>query len=330
MKKTLISVFLISLLTIITFFSFNDRQPVKKYIFDHNSDISLTDVKDVSLPFAEEKLAFEKAADNNADVKIKADTNTLKFLKSLEQLFPESKTVEEHLEAVKNRLLAKYPHEKAEALYQLYSDYLNCEIALSKEIDSESMKAGNADDVLETLAEIQDFRRENLGKATADALFGPTIKRTEYNIRKTAILNNDVLYGAEKEDAMAELNEDMWGNESGNVNQNVSAYRQYQEKVKLYKKDLGEASTKEEARELVKQFREEFFHPETIEKLEALEREKNQQTLLEASYYKKAAEFDNSQHLSTEEKEEMLRELQNDLFGENAENFRARLRLKLQ
>lgn len=79
----------------------------------------------------------------------------------------------------------------------------------------------------------------------------------------------------------------------------------------------------------MKQLREEFFSPEIITKLEMTERNRKEKDLRESNYYTKETELLNSTELDEEEKAERLIELQDEIFGEGADNFRERLSLRV-
>ncbi len=334
MKRSKLFVCLALTILLFTTLFYVLKKPVakKEYIFNSHSNISLDDVARTSTALSKSSLDFSEQVVSDFDTtsEMVIDHNTLRFFKSLEQLFPESKDVNEHLEAIKNHLLSLYPPSIANALFTTYQSYLTCELELASKVDIRELNSYNTEEVIETLTKIHNLRREKLGQDIADSLFGAKVKAAEYNIRKAAILSNNDLYGADKENALEELNNNMWGDEADNVNRNSSAFNMYQEKLKIYKKDIEELDSEEESQAYIKQFREEFFSTETIEKLETAEKKRKEEDTKEADYFSKESEIMNSSEFNDEEKAEMVKDLQNELFGDGAENFRARLKLKIK
>ena len=120
--------------------------------------------------------------------------------------------------------------------------------------------------LLSLLYTIQNFRREKLGKETADALFGREVKESEYLLRKAIIIGDNTLYGKEKENRLQKLKGDMWDGEVISMVEDSNPYNRYQLKMQLYQKDLSELGEKERKLK-VEEFRKEFFSKESNKKV---------------------------------------------------------------
>lgn len=320
------------ILILLGIFFVSHKNNNKKYIFDHTTNISLKDSKEALsiLPgeASQYKLdTFLKSNDRSPDEDFEVNHKTLAFLKSLEQLFPETRDLSEHLTEIRSYLFGKYSNKDAKELFELYSNYIACEVDIINKIDISRLHGKNSMDIIETLGEIQDFRRARLGNETADALFGPGVKASEYSIRKNLILNNQDLYGGEKEEALDILNNDMWGDDSVNLNKNFSPFKRYKQKLKLYSKDLEEASS-DDHKIMIDNFRKEFFPEEIIKRMEALENKRKEESERESRYKEKEHEILKSE-LEDDEKLEEIRALQDEIFGKDADNFRDKKALEV-
>src|SRR6056297_3512674 len=248
---------------------------------------------------------------------------TLNFFKHLEHKFRESTTLGEHFNAVKEYLLSEFSEKEAKKLFETYKEYLQCEMDL---LDEYKGFAGvqSSEEAIEMLKQIQAFRRERLGKELADKLYGTDVKVKEYAFRRAAIVRSDTLYGHEKEERLAELNKDMWGDESAEVDAHRNAYNQYQETLEIYQKDLSEAASEEARQKKLRQLREQHFSPKVVAKFEEIDQQMAETAESEENYRKQAKSIRSDEALSDAEKEKRIQNLQDDVFGEDADTFRRR------
>lgn len=332
-KSTLVLLPVLVIVTTFFLLKVSDKSAENpKYIFDQQQTITLNNVAESSkTPTSEADYKLKNVgAVSPADgkpVPLKMDHRTLNFFKFLEQLYPESKDIDEHFRKIEDYLLSKYNDSEAGFLFKTYRNYLLCELEIAETIKVKQMNSSDPTAVINSLTEIQTIRRAELGREVADALFGATVKAAEYTIRKAALMNDATLYGIEKEEAIEKLNEDMWGAEAGDINKNATPYTLYREKLKLYKRDIEELES-EEAQSAIKKFREEFFPAELIKKLETAEKKRKEEDQRELNYYTLEDEILNSSDLDDDEKTIRLKELQDNLFGVDADRFRERLSLR--
>ena len=318
-----------------------------EYIFDKSYDIKLEDVHK-----SREHIDFDRVTENASapagtstesqtsdDIKPTPGNSvdlralfseglinsytTLKFFKHLEHKFRKSTTLGEHFDSVKQYLFSEFSEEEAQKLFDTYKEYLQCEMDLLAEYKNFA-DVKTPEEAIEMLKQIQAFRRDRLGKELADKLYGTDVKSKEYAFRRAAIVRNETLYGEEKQKQLAELNEAMWGDESANVDAHRNAYNQYQETLQIYEKDL-KASASEEARQAkLKELREKHFSPEVVAKFEAIDQQMAEEAKREKDYRKQAETIRSNEALSETKKEAQLRELQEQIFGNDAEAFRRR------
>lgn len=310
-------------------FFFSERSDKdKKYIFDRDDNITLKDVNESLKTVPPLKIQNQIKSVVSRKTEIKFNHTSLKYFKSLEKLFPESKDIDEHLEMIKKYLMVQFPPKDATILFETYKSYLNCEVEIAKNFDIKEINSSDPMEVIEALRRIQGIRREKMGEELADALFGAQVKSSEYAIRKSAIIEDSSLYGSEKEDALKNLNNDMWGDEEDSINKNRSPYNLYRDKLKMYKRDIGELDS-EEKQSLIKNFRGEFFSTEAVAKLEAVEKKREEESNRESLYYKKEKLINDSNEFDDQTKKEKIAALQEEIFGSEAANFRARLNLRV-
>ncbi|MFP4474592.1 MAG: lipase secretion chaperone [Desulfatibacillaceae bacterium] len=251
------------------------------------------------------------------------DSYTLKYFKHLQSMFEDSRDLEGHLQEVKAYLLSQFPREEAARLFEIYEKYLRTEMELAQQQRNWGAPQ-SAEDVVAMLRRIQEFRREKLGRELADALYGADVKAREYAVRRGSIVGDDTLYGAEKEEMIGRLNEDMWGDEAEAVNTYPKPYNQYREKLEMYKKDLEELPGEALREERIREFREQYFEPEVVERLEDVDRQIAQEDDLEQQYREKEQEILADQEMPEEQKQEAVQRLQEQTFGDQAEAFRRR------
>jgi lipase chaperone LimK len=320
-----------------------------EYIFDKSYDIELADVHK-----SREHIDFDELANNSSDAAPPSSTQqtddaeameappedgidlralfseglinsytTLKFFKHLEHKFRKSTTLGEHFDSVKQYLFSEFSETEARKLFNTYKEYLQCEMDLLEEYKHFS-GVQTPEEAIDMLKQIQAFRRQRLGKELADRLFGTDVKAKEYAFRRAAIVRDNTLYGREKEERLAELNKDMWGDESAAVDAHRNAYNQYQETLQIYQKDLDEAASEAARQKKLRQLREEHFSPEVVAKFEEIDQQMDEAAEREKTYREQAGAIESNEALSEAEKEKRIRNLQSEVFGEDAAAFRRR------
>jgi len=351
-KKIIAAIGILSMLFLMGYWLYPSEKKGTEYIFDKSYKISLEDVKKARMPLpgtnvaqgfgsdtATESNNVQDASENQekelsaSDLKkifseglINSHT-TLKYFKHLEYLFRKSTTLGEHLEKVKNYLFSQFPETEAQQLYDTYKKYLECEMALMDEYKNlSSVKSMSA--ALETLKKIQDFRRARLGDELADKLFGADVKAKEYAFRRADIVSNKDLYGKEKEDQLKKLDEDMWGDESKDVEafkpDTPAAWQRFNEKQEIYKKDLDEISSPEAREEKIKEYRTAFFSPEVVKRLDAVDQQIAGEKQNEAQYRDKEKTIMEDNSITDDQKNQKIKKLQDQMFGKGADAFRRR------
>jgi len=320
-----------------------------EYIFDKSYGIELADVHksrehiDFNNMETDQSAASQPAAPQPADdaqvmeappengVDLRAlfaeglinSYTTLKFFKHLEHKFRKSATLGEHFDSVKQYLFSEFSDEEARKLFDTYKEYLQCEMDLLEEYKHFS-GVQTPEEAIDMLKQIQAFRRQRLGRELADKLFGTDVKAKEYAFRRAAIVRSDTLYGAEKEEQLAELNKDMWGDESAEVDAHRNAYNQYQETLQIYQKDLNEAASEDTRQAKLRKLRAKHFSPEVVAEFEKIDQQREAAAEREKNYRQKAQAIESNEALSDTEKEKRIQNLQTEVFGKDADAFRRR------
>lgn len=246
---------------------------------------------------------------------------TARYFKHLENRFKDSVNLGDHLEQVRQLLFSEFSESEARQLFETYEKYIETEIALADQFRQFGL-VRTPEDALEILRQIQEFRRARLGEELADQLFGADVKAREYAFRRAAIVGDADLYGPEKETLLEKLNEDMWGDEAGTVESHPNAYTRYREKLSIYEKDLSETPSEETRLQKIREFRQQFFPPEAVERLEDVDRQIARERQQETLYREKASLLLENPDLTGTDREQKLRQLQDEVFGEQAEAFR--------
>ncbi len=320
-----------------------------EYIFDKSYDIELADVhksrehidfddpkkeqpedsRTDSAGETDDPETVEAPPENSVDLRalfsegLINSYTTLKFFKHLEHKFRTSTTLGEHFDSVKTYLFSEFSEEEARKLFDTYKAYLQCEMDLMKEYKNfSSVKA--PEEAVDLLKRIQAFRRERLGKELADKLFGTKVKAKEYAFRRAAIVKDDTLYGEEKEKQLARLNEKMWGDESAKVDAHRNDYNQYQETLQIYQKDLNTAESEDVRQAKLRELRERHFSPEVVDRFEEIDQQMAEEAEREENYRKQAKTIRSDEALSEAEKEKRIQNIQDEVFGEDADAFRRR------
>ncbi len=289
-------------------------------VIPESRDITLEDIK-----INYSNINFENDSVDTYFSKDIINSYTIKFFKHLQRKYKDM-PLEEHLETVRKYLLSIMNKNRAESIFALYKKFTMYEIKLADEMKNwENPKS--SEDMLRYLQNLQDFRRQYFGDEVADLLYGAQVKAKDYQIRRSAIMKNDELYGAEKEKKLQELNSKMWNDSNDPMSAMREPYEQYQEKLEIYQKDLGElAGTAKEKK--IDEFRKEFFTPEVIEKLEKVDQKLSAEKDAEEKYRTASQKVISDPNLTTSQKEEKIEELQEQYFGDEAEAFRRREAIK--
>jgi lipase chaperone LimK len=246
---------------------------------------------------------------------------TVKYFKHLEQQFKDSANLNEHLEQVRHYLFSEFSESEAQELFETYRKYIECEIALSEEFRSFGL-VRTPEEAIALLKRIQDFRRRHMGEELADLLFGVEVKAQEYVFRRAAIVGDKDMYGPDKEELLKKLNTDMWGPEADAVEHYPNEYTRYQEKLKIYDKDLSEISSDDARLEKIREIREEFFAPDVVQRLNEVDLQIDREARREEMYRQKEEALLENPDLTEEQKTVRVRQLQHEMFGEEAEAFR--------
>jgi lipase chaperone LimK len=145
----------------------------------------------------------------------------------------------------------------------------------------------------------------------------------EYKVRKAHIIAEKNLYGKEKEKRISRLRSDFWGAEAGILESLSNPYERYMEKLQVYTKDLAELD--DAVRNvMIKEFRKEYFSPDTLKKLENLDDAMAFERLRERDYRSKEGDILNDPSLSQDQKTMKIEHLRDEIFGDEAEAFRRR------
>jgi len=339
------------LLFLIGYWLFPKEQEQTQYIFDKSYNISLEDVKK-----ARKSLPRNKTPDNRSTDAKPNETDdpqeitqqepeldirgifgeglinsytTLKYFKHLEHLFRKSTTLGEHFDEVKKYLFAEFSEEEAQILFETYKNYLQCEMDLLEEFRNLT-SARSTEEAIQTLKQIQDFRRDRLGVDLADKLFGSDVKAKEYAFRRADIVGDEALYGQAKEDLLKQLNEDMWGEDADAIEEHPNDYNRYKEKLLIYKKDLEQIESEEERQAKVKEYRTEFFTPEVVKRLDDVDMQIASEKQNEVNYREEEKKILENTGLTEETKNKKIEKLQSEMFGEEADAFRRRETMRLE
>jgi len=289
----------------------------KKRVFpDHIIDKSYqAKLQDSELDYRQENFGNKKIREDfSSDI---VNEHTLNFFLFLDDICKSSVDLADNLEKARQYLYSVLPPETADKMLKLYEIYLNYQIGLQDKMK----ELGMTTDLLDNLSKLQDYRRAVFGKENADIIFGASVEAQEYAIRRNAIVYEDNLYAAQKEQLLKELNSDMWGDEL-TADADVPAYTRYQEKLQFYKKDMAELRTEEEKQTFLQHLRMEVFDPVQRQRLEQVDRAIAEEKMIKEQYLAKEREILNDPNLSEKEREKRIRELQDATFGEEADAFR--------
>ena len=288
------------------------------YVFDRNSKIG---VKDIRIYLSQDEF---KADDVKGYFKKEAiNSYTLKYFFFLDDKFKDSRNTEELLLSVREYLDTIMPSDEADKLFAVYKTY----VYYQKDVQDKMTTWGTPstpEKVIEYLHKLQDYRRQVFGDENADVLFGPSVKTKEYPIRRGMIIGDQDIYGAEKEKKLDDLKKDMWGDEANTIDNETEPLDRYQEKFKIYQKDMAEMTSDEERQAKIRQFREELFTPEQVRNLEDVDMLLADEKKNEKDYFAEENEIKNNSNLDAHGIAQKIHDLQNKMFGEEADAFRRR------
>lgn len=245
---------------------------------------------------------------------------TLNHFKSLQHKFRKSLNIDDHLARVKEYLLSSYDLQYAEAIYETYKAWLECEMAVAVEF-GELSSAGSPRDASEILNAIHGFRKNSLGEKLAEQLYGNELKRKLYSLNRASIVNNHELYGREKEILIAELN----ASSPDMDTYSTDSYNNYQETLKLYRRDLNEADSMEDRNEIVEQIRKATLPSETVKKLQAVDGNVRRNKEKEELYLNRKNLILSDKNLSSDEKENQINTIRSEVFGPKGAEAKVRM-----
>lgn len=327
MKKTYVIALAVILIAMITAFKIKTMLPSEKskpeesFVFDKSSGIKL---KDIETYYHHIDFKEENAKDYFRDKIV--NPYTLKLFMFLDENFQEFDNEKDLLEHVQKYLYSTMPADMAGKLFDLYKIFVSYQLTLGEKAKDWGMPK-TTEEAVNFLHKLQDYRREVFGREVADILFGASVKAEEYPLRRGAILADKDMYGAEKERKIKQLNEDMWGDEADKVDAYAEPYVKYQEKLAMYEKDLSQMNEGQKKVQ-IRTFRGEIFTAEQVKNFEEVDLAIAGNEKKENDYKTREVEIMNDSNLKKEEQEIRVRELQNEMYGEEADALRRRLAIE--
>ena len=253
---------------------------------------------------------------------------TLKYFIFLDEKFKDVRSREELLEKVREYLYSVMPsYDEADKLFAVYQTYTDCQLGLHDKMKSWGSPA-SPEDAIDYLHKLQEYRRDVFGKDDADALYGPSVMAEEYPIRRGMIIGDRNLYGEAKEKRLAQLKKEMWGKDADQADDFLEPLNRYNDKLQMYGRDLGEMKSDDDRRARVREFRREFFSPDQVQKLEEVDNTLAREKSRESDYFDQESKIRNNPSFNDDEKSAKIRELQDQMFGVEADAFRRRLTIE--
>lgn len=287
---------------------------IDEYISPSADKITYDDVKE-----SFKKIDFSKIKEGEFPTDKIVNRHTVRFFKYLQLMFKD-KNYEDHLAAIKEYLLTLMNPADAEKMFQLYKKFVDYENEVAALISSSGgMKS--EEDYLTLLQKVKSLQVKYFGQDDAVIMFGAEMKAQEYPVRRNAIVNNKNLYGKDKEERIAKLNEDMWGSQASEFEDSRKPYVKYQDKLNIYNKDLSEMPESERAAK-IKEFREDIFPPDVVERLEEVDKQLALENQRDSSYQAEYSRIVSDNSLSDSEKQARISELQNSTYGDQADAVR--------
>lgn len=232
---------------------------------------------------------------------------------------------EEHLAQVEERIFSQFPPEEASQLFATYTQYLDCEIAVA-DLTTDFGPITSVEDGLALLREVQEFRRDFLGRELADRLFGEQVKEKEYSVRRAAIINDNNLYAADKQEQLDRLTQDMWGEAADpeTAFQKKVPYERYMDALAIHQKDLEEMAVEADRRAAIDDIRNQYLPPDAVERLKIVEQQQAEQQQREQAYYAAEKQILDDTNLSEGDKTEQIDQLRQEMLGDQAEAMKRR------
>jgi len=325
-KKKIIAIAVIILLVIITGLVIKKMVTTEKvkeegFVFDKSSNIKLKDIETYY-----KVIDFKKENVKDYFKNEIVNPYTLKFFMFLDENFKEFDNKKDLFENVQKYLYSIMPADMADKLFDLYKKFVDYQLTLGEKTKAWGMPK-TTEEAIDFLNKMQDYRREFFGRDIADILFGASVKGTEYPLRRGAILGDKNMYSAEKEKKLKQLNEEMWGDEADKVDAYAEPYTKYKEKLAMYEKDLSEMN-EEGKKAQIRTLREEIFTPDQVQSLEVVDKAIADNEKKEKDYKDRESEIMSDSSLNKVEKENKVQELQNQMYGDEADALRRRLAIE--
>ncbi len=284
------------------------------YISDNYGNINYNDVREYLA-----KVDFSSVKSSDLFRSGTVNKYTLKFFKYLQGKFKDME-FNEHIEAVRQYLHTLMDSREADEMLGLYKKFIDYE----KQVAAELNNAGelkSSGDLLQVLKKMKSLQYQIFGKENAEIIFGTMMKAQEYPIRRGGVVNDNGLYASEKQKLLQKLNTDMWGDEGSNVENSRKPYTAYTETLSIYSKDMSEMSDKQKQEKLT-EIRKSIFPPDVVLRLEAVDSRIETEKERDAQYQKDYNEIMQRNDISENEKNIEIRNLQNKIYGEDAESIR--------
>lgn len=315
-KKLIITASVIGVLLIILNVLFRSTSyDVESYISPSAEKISYDDVKDYL-----KKIDFSRIKESGYLTSGKTvNKHTIRFFKYIQNMFRD-KSYDEHIAAVKEYFMSVMDPEDAKELIGYYKKFLEYENEAASLISSTG-KLETADDYLQLLSKIKKMQIRYFGIDDAETLFGAEIKAQEYPVRRGAVIYDKNLYGKDKEAQIAELNRDMWGDQATEIENSRKPYIKYQDKLSIYDKDLQEMDEASRS-EKIREFREGIFPPDVVERLDKVDKILAAESEQNRTYKSGFEKITGDTSLNETEKQQKIIELQNSIYGDQAESIR--------
>lgn len=170
---------------------------------------------------------------------------TADYFRYLQTQFHTGATLHANTEAIRQHLMETLPKADADRLFGLYEKFLNFELTISAKTQNWEMPQ-NPSEALALITKMQKLQQETFGVEDADMLFGGELKGMEYTARRSAIFNDHVAGGVEKEALLKKLATDMFGAEGAKIDEKKNPYNLFEEKLLVYKNDLDKLEPPEQ------------------------------------------------------------------------------------
>ena len=195
---------------------------------------------------------------DNAAVGV-VNRGTADYFRYLQTQFQTGATLQANTEAIRQHLMETLPKADADRLFALYEKFLSFELTVSGKTKNWEMPQSPSE-TLALITKMQQLQQETFGAEDADMLFGGELKGMEYTARSSAIYNDRVAGGAEKEALLKKLATDMFGAEGAKIDEKKNPYNLFEEKLLIYKNDLDKLEPPEQEK-LIQGLRAKYLPP---------------------------------------------------------------------